>query len=83
MGTFAGTERFFGLKTVVMSWRVDKGDNQREIVEYILIGTLELATLIVDELDDRLELDSPESPIVQILSRIDSSGVVHLYEAPL
>lgn len=30
----------FGLKTAVMSWRVDKSESQTEIVEYILIGTL-------------------------------------------
>jgi len=29
----------FGLKTAVMSWRVDKDDAPREIAEYILIGT--------------------------------------------
>ena len=30
----------FGLKTAVMSWQIDKSDNQKEIVESILIGTL-------------------------------------------
>ncbi len=35
-----GAVFIFGLKTAVMSWRVEKNDNQREIVEYILIGTL-------------------------------------------
>ena len=29
----------FGLKTAVMSWRVEKDDNKRDIVEYILLGT--------------------------------------------
>jgi len=29
----------FGLKTAVMSWRVEKDENKKDIVEYILIGT--------------------------------------------
>jgi hypothetical protein len=35
-----GTAAFiFGLKTAVMSWRVDEHDKKAEVVEYILIGT--------------------------------------------
>jgi hypothetical protein len=40
LDSLGGAVFIFGLKTAVMSWRVDKNDNQRRIVEYVLIGTL-------------------------------------------
>ena len=39
LDSLGGAVFIFGLKTGVMSWRVGKDDNQKEIVEYILIGT--------------------------------------------
>ena len=39
LDSLGGAVFIFGLKTAVMSWRVGKDDNQKEIVEYILIGT--------------------------------------------
>ena len=40
LDSLGGAMFIFGLKTAVMSWRVDKSDNPREAVEYVLIGTL-------------------------------------------
>jgi hypothetical protein len=39
LDSLGGAAFIFGLKTAVMSWRVGKDDNQKDIVEYILIGT--------------------------------------------
>jgi hypothetical protein len=39
LDSLGGAAFIFGLKTAVMSWRVEKDDNKKDIVEYILIGT--------------------------------------------
>jgi len=39
LDSLGGAAFIFGLKTAVMSWRVEKDDNKKDIVEYILLGT--------------------------------------------
>lgn len=39
LDSLGGAAFIFGLKTGVMSWRVDEHDKKGEVVEYILIGT--------------------------------------------
>ena len=39
LDSLGGAAFIFGLKTAVMSWRVEKDENKKDIVEYILIGT--------------------------------------------
>jgi hypothetical protein len=39
LDSLGGAAFIFGLKTAVMSWRVGKEDNQKDVVEYILLGT--------------------------------------------
>jgi hypothetical protein len=39
LDSLGGAVFIFGLKTAVMSWRVDEHEKKGEVVEYILIGT--------------------------------------------
>ena len=39
LDALVGAAFIFGLKTAVMSWRVDEHERKGEIVEYILMGT--------------------------------------------
>ena len=39
LDSLGGAAFILGLKTAVMSWRIDEHEKKSEIVEYILIGT--------------------------------------------